>query len=225
MAALLNAVLLAVGGIVWEAVRRFAEPATVSGSTVIGVAAAGVVVNTATALMFMSGRKHDLNLRGACLHMAADAAVSVGVVIAGFAIRATGWTWIDPVTSLVIAVVIAIATWGLFRESLDLALDAVPSGIDPVEVEAYLAAIPGITGVHHLHVWGMSTTEIALTVHLTKPDGQLDDALLERINAELHDRFRIAHATIQLEQGEVAEPKLVPLSFEKSTNSNCGHDH
>ncbi len=149
----------------------------------------------------MSGREHDLNVRGAYLHMAADAAISAGVVVAGLLIRATGWTWIDPLSSILIALIIAVGTWGLLRESLDLALDAVPSGIDPAEVEAYLASVPGIASVHHLHIWGMSTTEIALTVHLTKPDGHLDDALLQRITAELHDRFHIAHATIQMEQG------------------------
>lgn len=203
LAALLNAVLLllAVGGIVWEALQRFGTPEEVSAWVVVGVAAAGVVINTATALLFMSGRKDDLNVRGAFLHMAADAAISAGVVIAGLLIRATGWTWIDPLSSILIAVVIAGGTWGLLRESLDLALDAVPSGIDPAEVEAHLAALPGIAEVHHLHIWGVSTTEIALTVHLVKPDGKLDDALLERITAELHDRFHIEHATIQLEQG------------------------
>ncbi len=223
LAALINAVLLllAVGAIVWEALQRFGTPELVSGWTVIGVAAAGVVVNTVTALLFISGRKDDLNVRGAYLHMAADAAVSAGVVIAGFLIRATGWTWVDPLTSMVIAVVIAIATWGLFRESLNLALDAVPSGIDPAAVEAYLASIPGITSVHHLHVWGMSTTEIALTVHLTKPDGKLDDALLERINAELHERFHISHATIQLEQGNGMPGKLHQLT----TTPAAAHDH
>jgi len=223
LAALVNAVLLliAVGAIVWEALQRFGTPESVSGWTVVGVAAAGVVVNTATAMLFMSGHKDDLNIRGAYLHMAADAAVSAGVVIAGFVIRATGWTWVDPLTSIVIAVVIAVATWGLFRESLDLALDAVPAGIDPAEVEAYLASIPGIASVHHLHVWGMSTSEIALTVHLTKPDGQLDDALLERISKELHERFKISHATIQLEQGIDSPGKLVQLTAEPL----AGHDH
>jgi cobalt-zinc-cadmium efflux system protein len=231
LAALLNAVLLllAVGAIVWEALQRFGTPEEVSAWVVVGVAAAGVVINTATALLFMSGREHDLNVRGAYLHMAADAVISAGVVAAGLVIRATGWTWIDPLSSIVIAVIIAYATWGLLRESLDLALDAVPAGIDPAEVEAYLAGIPGIASVHHLHVWGMSTTEIALTVHLTKPDGKLDDALLERITAELHDRFRIEHSTIQLEQGNGAPGKLLQLTaapLPTHDHSGCDdHDH
>lgn len=229
LAALLNAMLLllAVGGIVWEALQRLGTPEEVSAWIVVGVAAAGVVVNTATALLFMAGREHDLNVRGAYLHMVADAAISAGVVAAGLLIRATGWTWIDPLSSIVIAIIIAFATWGLLRESLDLALDAVPSGIDPAEVEAYLAALPGIANAHHLHVWSMSTTEIALTVHLTKPDGRLDDALLERIHRELHDRFRISHATIQLEQGSGVPGKLLSLEMaSKPRHAPCdGHDH
>lgn len=230
LAALLNALLLllAVGGIIWEAVHRFGTPQEVSAWTVVGVAAAGVIINTATALLFLAGRERDLNVRGAYLHMAADAAISAGVVVAGLLIRATGWTWIDPVSSILIAVVIAIGTWGLLRESLDLALDAVPAGIDPTEVEAYLAGISGIASVHHLHIWGVSTTEIALTVHLTKPDGQLDDALLERITADLHDRFHITHATIQLEQGSAALGKLLALEMTapKPAPQQCeAHDH
>jgi len=223
LAALLNAVLLllAVGGIVWEAVQRLGVPEEVSTWTIVIVAIVGVVINTATALLFMSGRQHDLNVRGAFLHMAADAAISAGVVIAGLLIRATGWTWIDPLSSILIAVVIAGGTWGLLRESLDLALDAVPAGIDPAEVESYLASLPGIASVHHLHIWGMSTTEIALTVHLTKPDGHLDDALLQRITTELHDRFDIAHATIQLERGTRESVALVALG----KTAQPGHQH
>lgn len=202
LAALLNAVLLllAAGGIAWEAVRRLREPEPVAGLMVVGVAAVGVVVNTATALLFLAGRKRDLNIRGAFLHMAADAGVSAGVVVAGLVIRYTGWTWADPVASLAIVVVIVAGTWGLFREALDLALDAVPPGIDPAAVEAYLAGLPGIVAVHDLHVWAMSTTEAALTVHLVKPDGRLDDGLLGCVTEDLRAKFGIAHATIQLEQ-------------------------
>lgn len=212
LAALANAVLLlvAVGGIGWEAVRRFAHPEPVSGIAVVGVAAAGVVVNAVTALLFVAGREHDLNVRGAFLHMAADAGVSAAVVAAGLVIRFTGWAWVDPAASLLVVVVVAVGTWGLFRESLDLALDAVPEGIDPAAVEAYLAGLPGIAAVHHLHVWGMSTTEAALTVHLVKPDGRLDDALLARVAGELHTRFGIEHATIQLEQGTKLTLELTP---------------
>lgn len=214
LAALLNAILLlvAIGGIAWEAIRRIQHPEPVSGPTVMGVAAAGVVINTITALLFMAGRKRDLNIRGAYLHMAADAGVSAAVVLAGLVIWFTGWLWIDPAASLVVVAVIAIATWGLLRESLDLALDAVPAGIDPAAVEAYLASLPGIAGVHDLHVWGMSTTESALTVHLVKPDGQLDDCLLLDITRELRVRFGIAHATIQLERGATHECDLTAPS-------------
>lgn len=202
LAALLNAVLLllAIGGIGWEALQRFSRPEPVAALVVIAVAAVGVVVNTATALLFLSGRKDDLNIRGAYLHMAADAGVSATVVLAGVAIRLTGWSWIDPAVSLVVVVVIAAGTWGLLRESLDLALDAVPSGIDPAKVEAWLVSVPGIASVHDLHIWGMSTTEVALSAHLIKPDGRLDDELLQKICHELRDRFGIQHCTIQLEQ-------------------------
>ena len=220
LAALLNAVLLliAIGGIGWEAVRRFAEPEPVAGLTVAGVAAAGVVVNTATALLFLRGRRHDLNVRGAFLHMAADAAVSAAVLAAGLVIRLTGWTWVDPTASLLVVAVVAVGTWGLFRESMDLALDAVPAGIDPAAVEAYLAQVPGITAVHHLHIWAMSTTETALTTHLIKPDGRLDDDLLRRVSADLHDRFGIAHATIQLEEGTEHVYNLMPPDQKRSAD-------
>ena len=203
LAALLNAILLlvAVGGIAWEAAWRFTSPRPVPGPTVIGVALAGVVVNTATALLFASGRKGDLNVRGAYLHMAADAGVSLAVALAGVAILLTGRQWIDPAASLLVAAVVVAGTWGLLRESLDLTLDAVPAGIDLSEVEARLAALPGVTAVRDLHVWGLSTTEVALTARLTKPDGLLDDALLDRARRELHDEFGVEHATLQLEAG------------------------
>jgi cobalt-zinc-cadmium efflux system protein len=203
LAALVNAVLLllAIGAIGWEAVRRFAHPEPVAGLTVAGVAAVGVVINAATAALFLRDREHDVNVRAAFLHMVADAGVSAAVLAAGVGIRFTGWAWLDPAASLLVVAAIAVATWGLLRESVDLALDAVPEGIDPKAVEAYLAAAPGITAVHHLHIWGTSTTETALTAHLVKPDGRLDDGLIARLATELHERFGIAHATIQLEQG------------------------
>ncbi len=212
LAALLNAVLLlvAVGGIAWEAVRRFGHPEPVAGLIVVGVAAAGVAVNTATALLFVAGRAHDLNVRAAFLHMVADAGVSAGVVVAGLLIRFTGWAWVDPAASLLVAAAIAVGTWGLFREALDLALDAVPAGIDPAAVEAFLAGLPGVAAVHDLHVWAMSTTETALTAHLVKPDGRLDDDLLARAAAGLRERFGIAHITIQLEQGAAHDCSLEP---------------
>ena len=213
LAALANAVflLVAIGGITWEAIRRFGDPTPVAGGTVIWVAALGIAINTATALLFMSGRKGDLNVKGAFMHMAADAAVSAGVVLAGFAILYTGWHWLDPVTSLVINAIIVWGTWGLLRDSTNLALDAVPSGIDTAKVRAYLEALPSVVAVHDLHIWGLSTTKTALTVHLVKPDAEIDDGLLARACRELNDKFRIAHATIQLERGDAAHPcQLAP---------------
>ncbi|MEO6457719.1 MAG: cation diffusion facilitator family transporter, partial [Chloroflexia bacterium] len=168
LAALVNAVflLIAIGVIAWEAIQRFSEPSPVEGWTVIFVASIGIVINTVTALLFMSGRKGDLNIRGAYLHMAADAAVSVGVVLAGFAILFTGWLWIDPIVSLAIAAIIFLGTWGLLRDSVNMALDAVPESIDVSEVRKYLSDLPAVTEVHDLHIWAMSTTETALTSHL-----------------------------------------------------------
>ena len=199
-AALANAVLLLVacGGIAWEAIHRLQSPAPVAGPIVIAVASLGVVINTLTALLFLKGQS-DANVRGAFLHMAADAAVSLGVVLAGAAIALTGATWIDPVTSLVVAAVIVAGTWGLFRESLDLALDAVPRGVEPEAIEAALAALPGVREVHDLHVWGASTSEISLTVHVVAVDGTDHDRLLADAEAVLRERFRVAHSTIQIE--------------------------
>lgn len=213
LAAGLNAslLLIVVGVIAWEAINRLLNPAPVAGATVILVAAAGVVINTATALLFLSGRKHDLNIRGAFLHMATDAAVSLGVVVAGITIYVTGWVWVDPAISLLIAVVITAATWDLLRRSLDLSLDAVPEQIDPSSVRAYLCGLPGVAEVHDLHIWAMSTTETALTVHLVKPGAGVDDDWLVRVNQELHDRFHIEHATIQIESGRGSQPcRLAP---------------
>jgi cobalt-zinc-cadmium efflux system protein len=202
LAALTNAIILlvAMGGIAWEAVRRFGDPSPVAGRTIVIVAAIGVVINTATALLFLSGRKKDLNIRGAFLHMAADAGVSAGVVVAGVVILTTGWLWIDPVVSLVITAIILIGTWGLLRDSFNLALDAVPAGINPEAVKTYLTDLPGVTGVHDLHIWAMSTSETALTVHLVKPDAKDDDRLIGQASKELHDRFGIEHITIQWER-------------------------
>lgn len=202
LAALFNALILlaAIGGIVWEAIGRIDEPAELAGMTIVVVAAVGVVINTATALLFLRGRRHDLNLRGAFLHMAADAGVSVGVVIAGLGIRFLGWNWIDPVASLAIAVVILVSTWDLLKESVNLAMQAVPAEIDPAAVENYLADLPGVVEVHDLHIWAMSTTESALTAHLVKPEVADDDALLQQAQHELHERFGIEHVTIQIER-------------------------
>jgi cobalt-zinc-cadmium efflux system protein len=203
LAALINAVILlvVVGGITVEAIRRFARPEDVAGGTVMAVAAFGIVINTATALLFMSGRKHDLNLKGAFVHMAGDAAVSFGVVIAALAIRLTGWQWLDPAVSLGIGAVIVWGTWGLLRESINLSMDAVPAGIDPHAVEDYLANLAGVTAVHDLHIWAMSTTEVALTVHLVMEEQPENDLFLHEVSDVLHERFGIGHATTQIECG------------------------
>ena len=208
LAALANAILLlvAVGGITWEAIRRFANPGEVAGKTVIVVAAVGVVINGLTAMLFFSGRKHDLNIKGAFLHMAADAGVSAGVVVAGLFILLTGWHLIDPIASLVINIVIVWGTWALLRDSLAMALDIVPQGVDPVAVREFLAVQPGVTAVHDLHIWALSTTETALSVHLIKPGSETDDQTLLCISKELHHRFGIGHATIQVERGDSADP-------------------
>lgn len=204
LAALLNAAFLfvACGGISWEAIQRLRTPTEVAGGTVIVVAAIGIAVNTISALMFLAGRKNDLNIRGAFLHLAADAAVSLGVVIAGFVIAFTGWMWLDPAVSLAVTVVILAGTWQLFRESFNLVLDAVPEGIEPLAVRTYLAERPGVTNVHDLHIWAMSTTESALTAHLVTPGGHPGDAFLAQVYQELHDHFGIEHATIQIELGD-----------------------
>jgi cobalt-zinc-cadmium efflux system protein len=201
LAALFNAIflLITVGAIAWEAIRRFGNPTVVEARIVIWVAIVGIVINTATALMFMSGRKRDLNIRAAFMHMAADAGVSLGVVVAGFLIIATGWLWIDPVISLVIAAVITWGTWGLLRDSVNLALHAVPQGIEVAKVRQYLSSLPHVTEVHDLHVWPMSTTETALTAHLVRDVDDCDCALLDQAAQELHLMFEIQHATLQFE--------------------------
>jgi cobalt-zinc-cadmium efflux system protein len=206
LAALVNAVILlvVVGGIAVEAIRRFARPEEVAGGTVMAVAAIGIVINGFSALLFMSGRRHDLNVKGAFLHMIGDAAVSAGVVAAAFAIKLTGWLWLDPLVSLAIGGVIVWGTWGLLRESLNLSLDAVPAGIDPNAVEHYLAKLKGVTAVHDLHIWAMSTTEVALTVHLVMDEAPGDDSFLSRMSDTLRDRFGIGHATTQIEYGTCA---------------------
>jgi cobalt-zinc-cadmium efflux system protein len=216
LAALFNAMflLIAVGGIAWEAVQRFNNPNPVAGDTVIGVAAVGIVINTATALMFMSGREQDLNIRGAFLHMASDAIVSLGVLLAGIAILKTGWLWFDPVVSLIIVAVIVFGTWELLRDSVNLALDAVPNNIEPLAVRTYLAELPGVAQIHDLHIWAMSTTETALTAHLVMPTGYPGDAFLAQICQALHDQFGIEHTTIQVETGDPNHPcVLAPNHF------------
>ena len=211
LAALGNAALLfaATGAIFTEAGRRLFAPEPIAAGTVLSVAALGIAINTATALLFMRGRHHDINIRGAFLHMVGDAAVSLAVVVAALLIGWTGRLWLDPAVSLAVAAVILIATWGLTRDALNLALDAVPAGIDRDAVEAYLAGLPGVTEVHDLHIWAMSTTETALTAHLVRPNAGLDDHLLTEAAHQLDHRFGIRHATIQVEAGE-AECHLAP---------------
>jgi cobalt-zinc-cadmium efflux system protein len=204
LAALANAVILliVVGGITWEAIQRIASPEPVVGGTVIFVAAGGVVINTVSALLFMAGRDRDLNIKAAFLHMAADAAVSLGVVFVGLAIRATGWYWLDPAVSIVVGFVIVWGTWGLLREAVNLALDAVPAGIKPDAVERYLSGLAGVESVHDLHIWGMSTTETALTAHLVMPLPPADDTFLHEVTHKLRERFQICHITVQIEHGD-----------------------
>ena len=202
LAAFFNAILLmiAVGAITIEAIRKLITPQPVEGTTMMIVAGIGLIINALTALLFMKGREKDLNIKGAFLHMAADAGVSFGVVIAGFVIVSTGWLWVDPAISLVIVLVITIGTWGLLRDSFHLSMDAVPKGIDLKEVGNYLKGIEGVTEVHDLHIWAMSTTETALTAHLVIPEETKDDFFLKKICGELNSKFGIEHSTIQIEK-------------------------
>jgi cobalt-zinc-cadmium efflux system protein len=204
LAALANAVLLliAVCLIVYHAAWRLIVPDLVQGETVIFVAAIGIAVNMGTALMFVRGRKSDINVRGAYLHMVADALVSAGVVVAGFGIQFTGWLWIDPVASLIVAGMIFLATADLFRESLTMAMAGVPRSIDPEKVETHLLDLPGVTRVHDLHIWSMSTTEYALTAHLVMPGGFPGDAFLQRCGHGVAHDFGITHSTFQIEVGD-----------------------
>jgi cobalt-zinc-cadmium efflux system protein len=201
LAALANAVVLmiACGGILWEAGRRLFAPEVVQPILVMAVAAAGVLVNGATALLFVAGRKHDVNVRGAFLHMLADAGVSAAVILAGLAMWLTSLAWIDPAISIAVVLLILWGTWGLLRESLDLALDAAPAHIDVAAVRAYLAAQPGVIAVHDLHVWAMGATSPALTAHLVRPEGS-DDGFLAAVADGVAHRFAIEHVTLQVER-------------------------
>lgn len=201
MASLASAIflLVALGGITWEAIERLGNPAPTEGMTVIVVAAIGVVINTLTALLFIKGQKHDLNIKAAFLHMAADAAVSLGVVIAGLFILFKGWFWIDPFISLLIVVVILVGTWGLLKDSMNYAMDAVPASIDIPALRQYLTGFDFVDHLHDLHVWPLSTTEIALTVHLVVNTTELDNEFLTSLQQHLHDHFGIEHSTIQVE--------------------------
>ena len=202
LSALFNAVflLVAVGAIAFEAIQRLGDPRPVAGGTVMAVAAIGILVNGITALLFVRGGKADINIRGAFLHMAADAAVSAGVVVSGFLIGRTGWLWLDPATSLVIILVILVGTWGMLKTAVGMSLDRVPEHIPPADVVAALEALPGVARIHHLHIWSLSTTDVALTCHLIMPGGCPGDDFLHAASAMLHDRFRIEHSTIQVER-------------------------
>jgi cobalt-zinc-cadmium efflux system protein len=205
LAALANALLLplVVGGTLWEAVRRFNEPIATSGQVMMLVAGVGVVINGVAAGLFLEGGKRDLNLRGAYIHLAGDAAVSLGVVLAGLAIAATGAPWIDPAASILVSLVIVLGTWGLLRRSFRLAMAGVPEGTDLDALEVHLRNVPGVTAIHDLHVWAVGTTDTALTVHVTDPSGRLGDAELARLARDLHETFGIGHATVQVERGTI----------------------
>lgn len=206
LAALANGVLLllATGAIGWESIVRLLHPEPVQTTIMLWVGAAGVVVNGATALLFMSGRKGDINIRAAFLHMAADAVVTLGVIVAALLITVTGWLWLDPAIGLVIAGVILVGTWNLLRDSVNLAMDVVPEGIDPGAVREWLGTLPGVIEVHDLHVWAIGTTDTALTAHLVRNDSGLDRDLLSGVQQGARKRFGIAHATVQLETTETA---------------------
>jgi cobalt-zinc-cadmium efflux system protein len=237
LAALFNALLLlvAVGGIAWESISRLIEPSPVAAGTVMIVAGIGILVNGFTAFLFMKGSHDDLNIRGAFLHMVADAAVSLGVVLGGAVILWTGATWIDPILSLVIAGVIVWSTWDLLRQSLTLSLHGVPRGVAVPEVRKTLEQMPGVARVHHLHVWAMSTTETALTVHLVMPGGHPGDRFLAEVQRDLKQHFGIGHATIQIEihaGNEDGHHQECPLDdhghahpYDHHGHSHEGHPH
>ena len=232
LAAFINALLLlvAMGSLAWEAVHRLQSPAPIEGVTIMAVAGIGIVINTATALLFMRGGENDLNIRGAFLHMAADALVSAGVVVAGGLALWFGWNWLDPVASLVIAAVIVMGTWSLFKQSVRLLFDGVPEGVDLRAVQVLLEGLPGVAWVHDLHVWAMGTSEIAMTAHLVMPEGHADDAFLQSVTEQLHDHFEIEHTTIQVMRVPFTKPcvGLAPPSAGGSIGdgpAESGHEH
>ncbi len=204
---LANAVLLVgfSGALAWEAVRRFAAPPEIPAVPVIVVAAIGIAVNLGAAWLMHAGREHDLNRRAAFLHLLADAGVSFAAVVAGIGMATLGWTWLDPATAVLVSVVVIASAFGLLRESFDAAMDAVPRGIDPADVEAYLAAETGVAAVHHLHIWRIGTGEVAMTAHLVRPDAGGHDVFIDRVTRELDRRFGINHSTLQIEHGSACE--------------------
>jgi len=212
LAALANAIaiLVGVGAIVWEAVQRFGEPAPVAAGTVLWVAAMGIAVNAGTAMLFLKDRHSDLNARGAFLHMATDAAVSAGVVVSALIILATGWLIVDPVTAIVVSLLVGWSAFGLFRSAIHLSLDGVPNNVDTAAVERWLRSQPGVGDVHDLHVWSLSTTSNALTVHLVMPNGPTGEGFLDRLAEGLEHEFHIGHSTIQIETGAGPACRLAP---------------
>jgi cobalt-zinc-cadmium efflux system protein len=230
LAALGNALLLMVasGAIALEAARRVLHPETVAGSTVSIVAMIGVLVNGFSAWLFVAGSKDDINVRGAYQHMAADAVLSLGVVVSGLVVMYTGWTWLDPAVSLVLVVTIVVGTWSLLKESLQMVLAGVPAGVDPSGITAYLAAHPGVTEVHDVHIWAMSTTETALTAHLVMPDGYPGDAAIDAIVGRLREDFSIHHSTLQVEEGTTTHSSCALHDApepEHDHDHEHGHDH
>ena len=221
LAALANAmlILVACGAIAWEAIHRFAQPPLIAGLTVTLVAGIGIVINGLSAWLFAKGSKGDLNIRSAYLHMLVDAIVSIGVVVAGLAMMFSDWYWLDPVISLVIVSIIVIGTWDLLRDSVQLALSAVPSHINMTAIEIYLRQCPGVEDIHDLHIWGMSTTESALTVHLVMPKGYPGDAFMDDIMLKLKKIYSIQHCTLQVEQGTTSHACML------HTNTMVGHNH
>ena len=214
LAALVNglALMIAVGALAWEAVGRFSAPAAVESGTILGVALLGIAINAGTAYLFMRGREHDINIEGAFLHMASDAAVSGGVVLSALLIMATGWTWVDPVAGLAVSAVIAWSAFGLLKSALHLSLDGVPEKIDTRAVADWLTKQSGVASIHDLHIWPLSTTTTALTVHLVMPEGSPGDAFLDTVAHELEHRFSIEHATLQIERGDGKECHLAPTN-------------
>jgi cobalt-zinc-cadmium efflux system protein len=208
VASVANALILlfVTGGLTWESVRRLVSPEPAQGRTMIVVALVGAAINAASALLFMSDRKGDLNLRSAFLHLASDAVLALGVAVAGGAILLTGWLWLDPAVSIVLAITILAGTWSLMRKSLNLMLDAVPEGIDPERVKSFLGALPGVVEVHDLHIWAMSTTETALTAHLVMPASSREPAFLADACHQLHARFDIDHTTLQIDPQDAPAP-------------------
>ncbi|WP_082548368.1 cation diffusion facilitator family transporter [Massilia sp. Root335] len=228
LAALANALLLMVacGAIAWEAVHRVAHPEPVAGTTVSIVALIGVLINGFSAWLFVAGSKDDINVRGAYQHMAADAVLSLGVVISGVVIIYTGWTWLDPAVSLVLVVVIVAGTWSLLKESIQMVLAGVPDSVDATGVTAFLAAQPGVTEVHDVHIWAMSTTETALTAHLVMPAGYPGDAAIDDIVGHLREDFSIHHCTLQVEQGTTQHSSCcLQDGLEAHAHDDHGHDH